>query len=295
MCNINVVIRRDGQSDPRITQLINMMSAVSFEANNDGNGFFDLNTRNIYKKPSKCFFDKETWGVISHERFTTSGLGRENVQPLRRGDITLIHNGVLSGRGTDKLSDTHEFLIDIKNEMGKDKTLIEAIKKEMEHEYGSYSIFMEDKREERLLYFKNPTTGFYYICSKDWIIGSTIKYNVEMAKAFLNLQIKTRTPEPYIIFDVLKGMSYIDKIPKVVWESYPKTVEYLPTVNTATQSHPQGVVQISNNPRAYYESGMTNDYGEIDRENERAIREQIFSSPSPKYLKDDYDYELEEW
>lgn len=221
MCNINVVIRLDKKEDSRVKEAINMMSAISFQNNGDGNGFFDLKTKKIHKRQNKCFFEHDSWGVISHERLATSGYTKENVQPIKKNKLTIIHNGVLYARGDVKLSDTHEFLLDIEHEVNKGKSLIKAIQTETEFENGYYSIFLYNEKDDKLLYFKDELAKFYFIRTKNWFIGSTEKYNVEVAKEFLKVHKKILIPEDYVIFNVLDSMKIEGKIKfKGEYQSY---------------------------------------------------------------------------
>lgn len=145
-----------------------------------------------------------------------------NNHPFELSDLVLVHNGVV--HNVDSLIEKFEvktevvtdsfiilFLIDkfLKESKGKEKDrtklMIEAIKKTTQLIKGWYSVFLFDRKEEKLYYFKDNLGLFYfYKPNKNLLLGSTnysnFEYVYKVQKIFKDLII----PKPgriYLIRD----------------------------------------------------------------------------------------------
>lgn len=164
-----------------------------------------------------------------------------NNHPFELGDLILVHNGVISNAGS--LMEEHKvsteittdsfiviFLInkflkefEAKGKKGSRSSLIaEAIKRTTNLISGSYSIFLFDKKENKLYYFKNNRSIFYfYKPNKDMIVGSTVFTNFEHIynnKEVYNELIKPKSGKIYLVNSGKNKQSFLQELG--VFETY---------------------------------------------------------------------------
>lgn len=115
--------------------------------------------------------------MIAHFRFSTSGHGETNTQPVLQGDYLVIHNGVLAFKEIRVgWSDTRQFAYLLNEKSKKVASMKPKKEKKMIEELltktgGSYSIFIYSFRTKQLYYMKNKSTSFGWAYGR--ILGST--------------------------------------------------------------------------------------------------------------------------
>lgn len=214
MCNINVVYKKDGKNSTKVIELMNAMSLVSYLSNNDGEGYISIgNDFKVAKSSDKIIYRTPCSFLATHQRIATSGKNNDNIHPFDVGNIILMHNGIISGYGNEKVSDTKQYAIELSKEYDKTGDLVLSIKNiEIT---GSFSILVYDKIYHRFLYYKNGSTSMTVLDDEDYLVMSTNPDNVSYAKDYLQLKNKGFTPISYTIYDVLNDFNPVDtmKVP----------------------------------------------------------------------------------
>lgn len=182
ICNLNILVKKKGVEQ---TQVLGFMSCVTLESyrarNDDADGVYFSTGKvlvkgadkiNICDYPEEC--DKSKF-IITHQRFTTSGLEIEYAQPFKcdEEEFVLEHNGVFNGFKGDVGSDTYgyfydHFLTTFKKLKGsREKRIISSIKSTLKDCLGSYSIALYDVKKKNMYYFKNTSKNIYFFKSDD--------------------------------------------------------------------------------------------------------------------------------
>jgi len=214
MCNINILIRKDGKRVLALKECANMMTYHSFVSNSDGEGMI-LDENTIMKSEGKILLrDERPYRVIAHERLTTSGKSKDNLHPHETKDLLLVHNGIFSGIGDDKESDTKKYTDILQGEFEKTKDLIEAIKQTQKLTSGSYSIVILEKKTGELYYYKNEMTDMYYASDNKYFVMSTKQINVSLASAFLGMNKKVIEVKPFVIYKIKNDLVKVGKLKK---------------------------------------------------------------------------------
>lgn len=110
----------------------------------------------LFKRQSTLATDEL---MITHFRAKTKGTGQINTQPIEVKDFIVMHNGVFTGLGEEKFSDTIQFVANLsalynagdisgKNE----QDFIEAY---LEQTAGWWSMFIYSKKTKQLYYFRD--------------------------------------------------------------------------------------------------------------------------------------------
>jgi len=199
MCNINILIRKKLKHN--IKPFIHSVTSNSFINNNNGEGVYCDYENKVLKSSSKIDYTKidnidKSKIVLTHQRYTTSGYGDENIQPFNNNNFVMVHNGVLNHLLKDDknsvLSDTailfekfnklfEQKKTDIKN---RKNVIVDIIKELFNDDYGTYSIFIYDKVTNKGYYFKDNSTRMnIYKVNGEYLYFSTNKDN----QIFLNL------------------------------------------------------------------------------------------------------------
>ena len=212
MCNINLVYCRKG-NDHRVHELMNIMSLESWGQNSDGEGYIAIRedgSVTMNKSRDKIMYHDDASCIVSHQRWATHGTkDADNAHPYETENYILMHNGILSGECPDKTkSDSWHFAQELQNTPMSFKKAFHKVAKNWS---GSASMVIYDKRNRKLFYTKNSTASFHILIGEDWIIGSTIKCNVEYAKTFLNMKEEILVPNNDMFIDVLKGFAFASK------------------------------------------------------------------------------------
>lgn len=220
MCNINLIMRKNKQTDRKITQVINVMSHDGYYINDDGQGFVTLKqdtkkgiTYAISKSITEHLCEDYGFLIMSHERASTSGLQNpeNNLQPIETNDFIILHNGILYDYGDTHLSDTHHLILElqkryIENPKINIKTLIRDIAQQIS---GSFSILLYFKPEQKLFYFKESSTSFWKAQDRDYLILSTSQDNVKYAVSVLKINSEVKEVKNEVIYSVLDNFQSV--------------------------------------------------------------------------------------
>jgi asparagine synthetase B (glutamine-hydrolysing) len=220
MCNINLVynLNKERLSDDEIS-LLNVITYLSFQRNNHGEGFFtldaDLNV-GLGKSPDKIIFRrdniKDAYFVATHQRLATSGCNNIMIHPHEVGRFVLLHNGVFWGLSDKEKSDTRIYTETLNQNFNTLQDLKKAINKTNSEVQGSFSIVLYDRVTGKVYYFKNSSTSAYLLRTKNLIIISTDENNLTYAKRFFNLKAKITPIKNLRLFDVLDEFKSLGKI-----------------------------------------------------------------------------------
>jgi len=189
MCEIHYIKNPQGITIKE-RKIITTMLKKGSKINEDGSGYFSpsQHSKNL-KIVNTSRIKGEEWTVL-HNRLSTSGaINHLNTQPIKKERYIIAHNGVLWDKNTEGRSDTFNLLRRFE-ELSKYET-IKNIKSVMKEVQGSYSIFLYDRIEKRLFYFKNDNTSFSFYSFGKTIIGSTKEERIISATTKKNNGMKT--------------------------------------------------------------------------------------------------------
>lgn len=214
MCEIQFIKNKKGNlSEEDIREFLLLME-LGASHNKDSFGYFNSNVR--FKLggrfiPNKIKFedlDKDNF-LVGHNRFATdpfmyslkggdsSDFHDKNINnhPFHKGDLTLVHQGVISNNlelwkkykiKTKIVTDSYAILYLIDYYFKKSKKvervnkMVDAIKKATNELIGYYSVFIFDEVEKNLFYFKDYRANFYFCNIGDKVLcGSTSKDNLK--------------------------------------------------------------------------------------------------------------------
>ena len=111
MCNLNIIFKKNRTDTPKIAEYMNIISYISWQGNNDGEGFISLSKDGLSTDRSKQKFKYvgDQWFLSTHQRLATSGKNESNIHPHETEDLILQHNGIFGGMGNVDKSDTKEY------------------------------------------------------------------------------------------------------------------------------------------------------------------------------------------
>lgn len=210
MCNINLVLTKN-EPNKKTNLYMEVASWNSWKSNPHGEGYISItnNAMDFTDKRSLgklSYIDNEPSNVlISHQRYTTSGLGLNNTHPHASKDFILMHNGVFSGVGDDDKSDTGVYLDELQSNMDKTKDVLKAIRLTNKSFGGSYSIVLYEKGTGVLYYYKNAMPSMYVLESDDYLFMSTLKWNLEVAQEMFGIKESISDVEHNRIFSITSG------------------------------------------------------------------------------------------
>lgn len=192
MCNLNFMARKGGIQKGDLA-FLDSVTHHSYASNKDGEGYLNATgimarstTKMLCKNHAKNIVG-EKW-VVFHERYGTHGTkDLANVQPLRQGRLTLLHNGILQRTSTDGKSDTRLYLEDLQTQLGETLNPVTTWQQSLEKEDGYKSMFLYDDKTQTLHYYKDARADFYRIKNCGLVFASTSRANVEYAKKFYAL------------------------------------------------------------------------------------------------------------
>jgi predicted glutamine amidotransferase len=203
MCNVHIIKpinKKLTKND--INQMVKMLDEASL-VNPDGWGVFT--DKGIYKESGRFIesidakkiakFKGDSF-IIGHNRYTTHGKNTDrNSHPFKNERLVWVHNGVLSNFDElkkkyfdgDKMNVDSEIIgAMILKKINDGKGIVKAIKWTASKLQGTFSIFIYDKKDDRLFYFREGYSikirlirqkiegQFKYI-----IVGSTNKENIK--------------------------------------------------------------------------------------------------------------------
>jgi len=242
MCNINLLIKRNKNKIKGLKEFINVITAVSYKDNSDGNGH-SIDYKSPIVSNEKMIYRVVNFReyFLNHCRLSTSGFGIENHQPIESENFIIAHNGVLNNSDIetelkkrtikikDDYSDTKAYLYILEDEYMKTKNTVTAIKNTIEKISGTYSIVLIDKNAKKIYYFKESTTNINLVMNSDLLYITTNNFNAEYFKKYFNTKTAIKDIEPNKIYLVTKkGL--------IVKETFMKKTTIAITTNYKTNS-----------------------------------------------------------
>lgn len=226
MCNINLIYNKQKKISGKIANVMDTISYKSFLSNSHGEGCFFLQGKEaiIMKSEHKLIYRNiPSWIIATHQRLATSGHSKDYIHPFENDNIILMHNGIVQNEKSrkDSESDTYAMFSAIGTDAETESKLIENIKKYVSDYEGSYSVLIFHKPTEKLFYFKNSKTNFYFAENNNYLIASTDKNNVMYAGYYLTgTDVKVKSMKENHIIDLFNGQSVGKiKFKKAVWET----------------------------------------------------------------------------
>ena len=203
MCNVHFIKALDGKlSAYDLKQMSNMLESAS-RGNPHGFGHFS----NKDKFKSGKAFDERKHGdrlnqyknhdfVVGHNRYATHGEhSAKNSHPFENDRFVYVHNGVI--QNFEELKAKHfpnsNLVVDseiigeliLKYTGLNDKDVVKAIKKTTKKLDGWYSVFLYDKKFDKLYYFRDGADFYFRLLRKKTskgyrhiVVGSTRKDNI---------------------------------------------------------------------------------------------------------------------
>lgn len=234
MCNINLILRKDGKDTNQISQYMNVVSQVSWLKNDNGEGYLARNNEQGWtfaKGLDKIIYRGRYNFIVSHQRYATTGNKEGNAHPFLTKNVLIMHNGtfynISKGNDSDSKIFTEIFDKNYKQNKGK---MIKTINDTHKEVNGTYSIVVFDRKKERLYYYKSSRRDMFLLNTPNWLIMSTLKDNLIFAKNFFDIKkpiIALNSGRIYDIFNNFKRVGMILKKPEVQTSfRYPKKTTY---------------------------------------------------------------------
>lgn len=202
MCQIQIIHRFDGKNLTKtdIRQFKRLMLKGS-ESNDDAWGYYSIGDKRLSKHGGELRWemldeinDVKTTTLMGHNRLATHGKANiiENNHPFETENFVVLHNGVLSCH--NDLKSINELTYDVETDSYIIPALLEkvyaslgnsleAIKAVAEVLYGSFSVVVYCKADNKLYYFKDSGTSFNWALARfktgDVLIGSTRENNFD--------------------------------------------------------------------------------------------------------------------
>jgi len=219
MCNINLIIKKDGIPSKKVVDLMNVMTYSSYLKNKDGDGFYTLKNnrtlKHIEKSTNKIKIKSpKEWFICSHQRYTTSGHDEKYTHPFETEDFVLVHNGVFYNLGSNGASDTSEFVEKLQENYSKKKGMVEAIKKTVSKVQGYFSVVVYDKNDKQVYYFKDEGASISLIENKDYFILSTSDSNLDYVNYEMEWDEQQYTLKNNKIYTLLDGLKIVGEFKK---------------------------------------------------------------------------------
>lgn len=201
MCNINIIMNLKGTKSTKITEAMNVVSYNSYLGNDDAEGWYADDFK-VKKSVEKQIMTGKHSFIVSHQRRSTSGKNAKMSQPLETKNFILVHNGIFSGLGNEKESDTYEYLMNLEEKYKSLQDTKAAIKQLNSETGGYYSVVIYNKKTKEFYYYKDTTSTMYFIKSNTWLVMSTNKHNVEYLKKYFNIKEDLAEVDPKNIYDL---------------------------------------------------------------------------------------------
>lgn len=204
MCNINVIIKKDKVPSPEVLNCMNVVSAISYEGNSHGDGFYG-NDHQVCRNKGKLIYRGDYSFIVSHQRLATSGKIDSMIQPLQSKNFILVHNGIFRNVDEESLkqSDTHAYLKLLEEDYKTTKDAVQTIINVNEKTEGYYSCVLYDKNTDKHYYYKESHSNMYIIDTKDYRLMSTREDNVEYMRAYFGLKKEAVKVEDGEVIDLM--------------------------------------------------------------------------------------------
>lgn len=238
MCEIHFIKKFDGKKIDKydVKQLTRIMEDAG-KHHKHGWGITD--GKIIYKRPGKYTDKKYTNRIeknfvdsdllIGHNRFKTHGKEKKlNSHPFYNKRYVWVHNGIIYNADTIAKDYGYQNNVDsevighaLLAETGNDKVeIIDDLANLVERFVGYYSIFIYDKKTDRLYYLKNEAEFTFHLIRNsdednptDIFIGSTDEYNL-----FDIYQGRNGIPQRGVKTDTWRTLSRFEPIDGNIYE-----------------------------------------------------------------------------
>lgn len=228
MCTINLAMRKDEMPDKEINYYMDIVTWNTWLTNDDGEGYIGWNNKGLKsdRNKDKIIYTKlkSFHKLVTHQRFTTSGYGLNNIHPHESKNFMLQHNGIFSGLGDKEKSDTKYYLEKLEKSFSETGDLIKTIKLVNKDTSGSYSIILYEKATGKLYYYKNGSTSMYLLENSEYFFMSTKESSLDYARLMFDIKAKAREVKSHRIYEItshgLHKVSGFDSKPVVVYGGY---------------------------------------------------------------------------
>jgi len=121
-----------------------------------------------------------------------------------------MHNGIINGLGDMKRSDTSYYAEMLEKEYVENGySIVKAIRELHKKVAGSYSVLVYEKSTGRVFYYKESSTNMYIIRDRNYIVMSTLKKNIKLAKYLMGLKGKICEVKDEKIYNVTSGFKKV--------------------------------------------------------------------------------------
>ena len=209
MCNINIIKNWKGKKSAKITEAMNVVSYHSYVSNDDAEGWFGDNYK-VTKSVEKQIMSGKHSFIVSHQRRSTSGKNADMAQPLESENFILTHNGIFTGLGNEKVSDTYEYLQSLEKLYKETDNTITSIKQLNKVTAGYYSVVLHNKKTGETYYYKDTGAQMFFVSTDTWFLASTKKDNVEYLQKYFGLQEAVAAVDATNIYDLNDNFRVVD-------------------------------------------------------------------------------------
>jgi hypothetical protein len=108
--------------------------------------------------------DKSGWCTVGHNRAATAGSVKiSNAHPFTFGDVTMVHNGTLSHKGSSLAMYDKELEVDSMNlALGLSMVPVDGVKEFLETVDGSFTLVWFDKRDKSINFARNSSRSMHF-------------------------------------------------------------------------------------------------------------------------------------
>lgn len=202
MCQLHFMMRMNGNLSVRDIKQFCKMMCLGSERNSDAFGLF--NSRMCFKQSGKYQPNNlnnvallNDSFVVGHNRLTTTGdeTKNENNHPFELDDFILAHNGVINNQHVlrekydiPETPETDSYVIlwlishffQQSQAKTRQKRIVNAIRKTCSQLAGWYSVFLYDRGENNIFYFRNIMADFAFaLFEGNLLVGSTAITNLQ--------------------------------------------------------------------------------------------------------------------
>lgn len=225
MCHLNLIFNRNKEKSHDISSCMNVLSYLSWKANDDGEGMLGFRTKNIAIKRSmtKMVYKQAYYLLATHQRVGTSGKkDLSSCHPFETEHFVLMHNGIFSGLGNGEKSDTAMYSEILEQNFAETGDLIPALNKTHASVGGYYSVIIYIKGTGKVYYYRNEQARIYGFMSPEWLCLSTSKENIDYAKTYFKVTGQDLNIEPLGVYEITDAFRRIGTIKQVSYVRFSK-------------------------------------------------------------------------
>lgn len=236
MCEIQLVYGFGKDVDKKSFKKFKHLLNCGARYNNDAHGYLQLTKDTVYmdktRKLKRLFklmdYHNQTKFLLGHNRFATCvGKSFKDNHPFEITDkYYWVHNGILYN--SKELQKKYKLPCESNTDsevighlinhftMTDNCSVEEAIIKTIKELEGSYSVVFYDLKEQRIYYFKEKSTEFYFCMGSNKILfGTTVRENLfynNIKKGLGKCWEFELIPEPYTVYEfTYRGLVILSK------------------------------------------------------------------------------------